>query len=200
MPAALRKSGPTHVSVIQILITLEPLNGIMAHAHGPLTIQNLSVDDVALGTLASDSALLLSSEFATTIDRTFLIKKIRYFLMISGLTAGNGPLLAGLSRGDASAAEVASAFTEFNSVGPSDTTQERTQDNVWNVIQNSWRAFKPGGTAAEMHLDVEISLGKGIPALENAGVQLHLFNADAAPLDTGGVCKGRVQLWGVWLK
>ncbi len=172
----------------------------MAHAHGPLVIQNLSVDDVALGTLASDAALLLSSEFATTIDRTFLIKKIKYFLKISGLTQGNGPLICGLSRGDASAAEVAAAFTELNSVGPSDTTQERTQDDVWNVLQNSWMPFRGEGDGASEELFDEISLGKGLPALENQGVQLHVFNADAAALDTGGVVKGRVQLWGVWLK
>ncbi len=172
----------------------------MAHAHGPLVIQNLIVSDVALSTLGARTAALLSSSFGTTIDRAFLIKKIVYSLMLSGITAGEGPFTIGLSNGDASLAEVAAAFDEINTVGPSDTTQERTQDNVWNVIQKTWRQPEFKSTAAIAELHEEVTLGKGMPAIENRGVALHLFNHDAAALTTGAVVKGTVQLWGVWLK
>ncbi len=165
-----------------------------------LRIQNLKIVDIALGTLGANTALLLSSQMATTIDRAFLVKKVKYWLKISGLTAGEGPLIAGISNGDASVAEVAAAFGELNTVGPSDTTQERTQDNVANVWQNTWRPFRSNANAVEAELYDEISLGKGMVARENQGIALDIFNADAAALTTGAVCKGTVQLWGVWLK
>ncbi len=165
-----------------------------------LRIQNLKVNNVALGTLAGETAILLSSQMATTIDRAFLVKKIKYFLKLSGVTAGNGPFLIGLSSGDASLAEVAAAFTEINTVGPSDTSQERTQDNVSNVWQNSWRQPEDKANGQILELHAEVSLKKGMVARENQGVGLHLWNADPDALDTGAIVKGIVQLWGVWLK
>ncbi len=171
----------------------------MAHAHD-LRIQNLTVADVALGTLASRTALQLSSQFSTTLTRTFLIKKIKYFLLISAITGGEGPFTAFLARGDASIAEIGAALDEINTVGPEDTTQERTQDNVWNISQNSQRQFESKANATEAELHVEVSFPKGIPAMENAGVQLVLFNHDGAALTTGAVVKGTVQLYGVWMK
>ncbi len=163
-----------------------------------LSIQNLIVNDTALGTLGSRTAALLNSSFTTTLTRTFLIKKVVYNLMISGITTGEGPFTAGLSRGDASLGEVAAAFDEINTVGPEDLTQQRTQDNVWNVLQMTWQQFefKSAATLAELHTQLSL---KGMPAVENQGVALHLFNHDGAALTTGAVVKGTVQLWGVWL-
>ncbi len=172
----------------------------MAHTMGPLTIQNLTVSDIALGTLGARTAAVLSSQFGTSINRTFLIKRVKYALMLSGITAGEGPFTIGLAPGDASLGEIAAAYDEINTVGPSDLTQERTQDNVWNIIQNSWVQPEFESTAVIAELHEEITLGKGMPAVENAGVQLALFNHDAAALTTGAVVKGTVQLWGVWLK
>ncbi len=171
----------------------------MAHAHA-LRIQNLTVSNVGLATLAARTAILLSSQFATTLTRTFLIKKMKYMLFISGITGGEGPFTAGLARGDVTIAEVNAAFDEINTVGPSDTTQERTQDNVWNVSQNTWRSFESEANATEAELHGEFGFKNGIPALENQGVQLMLFNHDASALTTGAVVKGTVQLWGVWMK
>ncbi len=171
----------------------------MAHAHD-LRIQNLTIANVALGTLGSRTAAVLSAQFGTTIDRTFLIKKMTMSILASGITAGEGPFSIGLANGDATLGEIAAAYDEINTVGPSDTTQERTQDNVWNISQNSWKnmEFKSTGAIAELH--GEIKFPKGIPALENKGVQLALFNHDGSALTTGTVIKGTVQLWGVWLK
>ncbi len=172
----------------------------MAHAHPSVVIQNLTVSDVALSTLASRTAIQLSTQFSTTIARSFLVKRIKYFLLISSITGGEGPFTACLAPGDASLAEIAAAYDDVNSVGPQDTTQERTQDNVWNIWQNSVRQFESKANATEAELHVEIPMGKGMPALENQGVQLVLFNHDGAALTTGAVVKGTVQLWGVWLK
>ncbi len=171
----------------------------MAHAHD-LRIQNLTVSNIALGTLAARTAAQLSSQFGTSLTRTFLIKKIKYALFISGITGGEGPFTAGLAPGDASLAEIAAAFDEINTVGPSDLTQERTQDNVWNVSQNSWVSFESKANATEAELHEEMPLKNGIPAREAQGVQLALFNHDGSALTTGAVVKGTVQLWGVWMK
>ncbi len=171
----------------------------MAHAHD-LRIQNVAVSNIALGTLAARTAVQLASTFGTSIQRTFLIKRLKYHLFISGITGGEGPFAAGLAPGDASVAEINAAFDEINTVGPEDLTQERTQDNVWNVSQNSWKPFESKANATEAELHMEVAFKNGIPALEGQGVQVALFNHDASALTTGAVVKGTVQLWGVWMK
>ncbi len=164
-------------------------------------IQNMPVNDVALGTLGSRAALTLSSVMSTSIKNTFLVKKIKYFLHVNGLTNGQGDnILVVINKGDATAAEVAQALTELNTVGPEDTTQMRTQDNAWNVWQNTIRALSSRGSADNAYLSEEISLGKGMPAISEQGIAVHAFNNDGSALDTGAVVNGLIQLYGVWLR
>ncbi len=168
---------------------------------GHLTVQNIPVNDLALGTLASRTVLSLTSIFQTTLKNTFLVKKIRYYLHVGGLTNGQGDnLLICIARGDATASEVGSAFTEVNTVGPADTTQVRTSDNIWNIWQSTVRNMIARGTADNATLIEEISLGKGMPALSEVGILPFVFNNDGTALDTGGVINGVVQYWGVWLR
>ncbi len=165
---------------------------------GKLILQSLNVNNVALSTLAGRAAIAINEEFDTP-ESSFLVKKIRYLLSMSGKTAGEGPLMVGLASGDASAAEIASAMTELNSLGPADTTETLTEDEAWTVWQNTIKAFEENGQAGVITCYKEISLGKGMVARENQGIDAFIFNADPSALTTGISVKGIIQLWGVWL-
>ncbi len=173
----------------------------MARIPKDLKIQNIPVSDLALSTLAAKAAVLLASTFSTSLKANFLIKKIRYNLMIEGLTAGEGPLAVVLAPGDATATEVAAALTEINTVGPEDTTQVATEDNAWVFAsQNTYMAFRPSGTANEMHCIGEPDIGRGFAAIQEQGVAVFLVNHDGTVLTTGANVNGLVQLYGVWLR
>ncbi len=165
-----------------------------------LQIQNIPVNDVALSTLAARAAINLSGAFGTSIKNTFLVKKVKYFLHLDGATAGEGNnIMIGIGKGDASANELASALTEINSVGLEDTTQVLTSDNVWAIWQNSMHMMESFGVSTEAEINHSFSLGKGMPAVAEQGIQIFAFNNDGSILTTGIVVNGTVQLWGVWL-
>ncbi len=171
----------------------------MPHKGQELIIQNSQIS-TALSTLASKSAIGLASG-QTLITATFLAKKIKYFLVLEGITASEGPFAVCAAHGDASGAEAGSAIAEANTAGPDDLTQVRSQDNVWNIVQNSLKMMNPQRAAGEdAWLEAEISLGKGIPFVEGAGWEFFLINLDASALTTGAIIKGLIQVWGVWLR
>ncbi len=166
-----------------------------------LQVQNIPVNDLALSTLASRAALLLASTFGTTLKNTFLVKKVKFFLHLVGAANGEAEnILIGIAKGDATAAEMAAALNEINTVGPEDTTQVLTSDNVWTIWQNSVQQMKSDGTGVNAGVEKEITLGKGMPAISEQGIQIFAYNNDGTLLTTGGVINGLVQLWGVWLR
>lgn len=160
-----------------------------------------TISNVPLSTLASLTALTLSSTL-DGLTTTFLLKRVRYMLQLEGVTADEGPLVIGLANGDASAGEIGSAMVVTNTVGPSDVTQQLTQDQAWIVLQDSLESLRMhdgvgvrGDTSFQWH-----SVGKnGIPMKEGSGIKLFIFNADASALTTGVLVKGLVQYQGVWL-
>ncbi len=175
----------------------------MPHGHG-LKQQTISIGVITLGTLAGKTALQLDASMAI-LDRTFLMKRVRYFLQLVGRTAADdGPLLVGLARGDASLQEIQDAILEANPNGPADTTQALTEDNAWIVYQNTVVAFvfRAALTEAQPHRSDWIDFGgkNGIPTQEGNGFQLFVFNARAGSLATGSSVNGLMQVQGVWLR
>ncbi len=171
----------------------------MGHPHG-LVIQNTQVNS-SLVTLASKAALEAGSGF-TAITATFLVKRVKYMLMIEGVTASEGPIAFCMARGDAAASEAASGVTEGNTSGPSDVSQLRSQDNAFNIVQVTLAMFETQRTQGEdMWLNKTIKMpGKGIPFREGQGWTFFTLNLDQDALTTGMVVKGVVQVWGVWLR
>jgi len=164
-------------------------------------IQNLVVNDAALSTLAARAALSINSTFATSIKNSFLVKRIKYLLHLTGATTGQASsIVCALCPGDVTAAEFALALTEINTVGPEDTTQERTADNAWNIWQKTLRGFEDSSDPTVAVLFEEISMGKGMVARSEQGVACQVVNNDGTALDTGIVINGLIQLWGVWLR
>ncbi len=171
-------------------------------AESALVTQNLLVADVALATLAANTPIVLNALFSSTLRTTFLVKRLRYFLMVSNMTGGEGPLAVGIGPGDASQGEAAAALTVGNTVGVSDLTQMRDQDNQNNIFQNSVELMEAflGANGDQFRSSGHwISLGKGLPIVEDGGVDLWCYNLDAAALTTGAIIKGIAQLQGVWL-
>ncbi len=167
-----------------------------------LRIQNLSQVDFDPATLATIAAIQVNAGFGPSLETPFLVKKVKIRAFMNTVAFGDGPFYLGIAKGDASATEMAQALTENNVDGPEDTTGSLTEDNVWTVWQNTVVMGKPiqeTDTKQGHWWDFEVSLGKGIPALEKQGVQLFLFNAGPT-MQTGSDISVHYQLWGVWLR
>ncbi len=173
------------------------------HPHG-LVNQTLVVSNVALTTLAAQTAVVLNNTW-TSPEASFLMKRYRMFLALTGMDVGeqSGPILVLLAHGNATIAEVAAAMTELNAQGPTDLTETLTQDNAWAVYQNTVQQAIRGGDGTQAQIDsgwVNFGGRKGIPNNEEAGVHVHAYNSGGANLVTGIEVNGIVQIQGVWLR
>ncbi len=172
----------------------------MPHGH-QLVNQAMLVDAVSIASLNARTALLLRSFSA--INTSFLMKRIRYLLHVTSLTVGDdGPMLILTAKGNANAAEVAAAMVEFNGSGPSDVTESLTQDEAWVVYQNTVVPMIVTGTGAHgqtPHAWINFGGKNGIPAIEDSGWSVHVFNAGSGQ-NASGTISGIVQVQGVWLR
>ncbi len=171
------------------------------HPHG---LQSLTenVDNVALGTLAARNALAIESAL-TGLTATFLVKRVRYFLALEGLTSDEGPLIIGCANGDATSAELTTAMNVTNTAGPADTTQSLTQDQAWIILRETLEALDTHdgvGVRADTTGKWHTMPGRGIPMPEGQGIQCFIFNADSSALTTGALVKGLIEYQGVWLR
>ncbi len=167
-----------------------------------LVTQNEPVENVLLGTLASRTALQIAADFSA-ITATFLMKRVRYLLYLTDVTADEGPFCVALAQGDTSAVEASRGVTEGNTAGPSDRTQMLTQDESWNIVQDSLEFLEPTAGVADWSSDGDwhvLGGGKGIPFPEGAGWQAVIINLDADALTTASQIKGVIQYQGVWLR
>lgn len=177
----------------------------MAHSHR-LTILNLEIDDVSISALGAKTAVALSAVLAG-IQNSFLVKRVKYMLKLSGGVNEDELIVVFLNPGNASLAEVQQALTQVNTIGPTDRTQTLLDDNIWNIWQKTVRMFHSVGPAdgATVALGIaevidDISLGKGMVAREDEGVAVHAMNiANNAMAAANQEVTGIVQLWGVWL-
>jgi len=162
--------------------------------------QNEQVDNVALATLAARTALQLSAAF-TTLNNSFLVKRIRYFLKLHSVAVDEGPFLIGMAHGDASISELTAALTANNAIGPDDVTEVLTEDQPWIIYQQSVVMPVPSDSGGEYLTSGSwINMpGRGIPALEGSGWQIFIANLDGTALTTGAEIQGMVQTQGVWL-
>ncbi len=176
----------------------------MTHGHA-LKIQNLVTVASALSTLTANQAIIINTQFGSGLSRSFLMKKLRMYGLTAFVDEGDGNLCYGLAKGDATVAEIAAAMNEFNANGPEDTTETLTEDEVWTVIQNSLVWGKPSGEADgasgshDITFDGEISFGKGIPAVEDQGVSIFVYNGGPS-MTTGALASVHAQIYGVWLR
>ncbi len=171
------------------------------HGH-QLVNQMIAVDAVSVATLSGRTALTLNTLFGG-INTTFLLKRIRYFLQATSLTANDdGPLVVGVAQGDAASSEITAAMVEFNNDGPTDVGQTLTEDDAWVVYQNSIAPLIRTGSGLVAQTPSDwISFGgkNGIPALEGNGFKTFVFNCGSGENATGTI-NGIAQIQGVWLR
>ncbi len=178
------------VAVILVMAMAATRNALV-HQNGPV--------NTTLGILAGRTALSIEAAF-NAITASFLMKRLRYYITIEGVTAGQGPFALVLANGDVTAAEASAAITEAWTTGPGDRTQELTQDNAWNVYQNTMELMTPFEDGSKWISSGEWhSLGKGYPMPETSGWQVLVINLDNGVLTTGASINGIVQYQGVWL-
>ncbi len=159
--------------------------------------------DHTIGALAMLTAALVSTSY-TSLQNAFLVKKVKINLTARNLTIPEGPCIVGLCAGNATSAEVVASVLAANLAGPADVTQSLLADQAWVVWRNTITPGKVVGDGTQMEFQAEISLGKGIPALEaldgtSGGLSVFLMNMAGTDFTTGGTLEGYLEYWGVWL-
>lgn len=176
------------------------------HPHGLVSLTEAV--NTSLSTLAAKTALDINTDLSS-LNTSFLLKRIRYFLTLENMVESEGPILVLASQGDAAANDVTSGMGVTNTVGPSDVTQSITQDQAWKVIRESVEMLQwTGEGVADLQSTGRWHRmpGKGIPMLAggdvNGGIRYSVFNADVAALaDTNSaIIKGMIEIQGVWLR
>lgn len=177
----------------------------MADKHGLVSLtENVSASP---STLAARTALDIETAL-TALTTAFLLKRVRYFLMLDSLVKDEGPFLVGLAQGNASVAEITAGMNVTNTVGPGDVTQVLTQDQAWLIVRDSLEQMMPEGDAGDNWLTSGkwINMpGRGIPLGSNSaigGIRAFLFNADNAALSDTNTSNihGIIEYQGVWLR
>lgn len=152
----------------------------------------------ALGTLSSNTALIIANDFTTAFTKGALLKNFECFVAWRAATSGEGPILMGLCNGDLTVAEITSAIAD-NSLDPFDHTNMLASAEKLGVY---WETFfivdrmEENGSA---HHKVSLGGGKGIPVGEEKGFQLFAISLDGGSLTTGSSLRGMYRVQGVWL-
>ncbi len=176
---------------------------LLLHVGSGLVVQNDSLLTVSLGTLAAQTPIILTGGImSTSLAHSFLVKKIKINLHLDTVVPSEGPFYVGMAFGDATVGEIQGGLQEANTSGPHDTTQVRTQDNAFNIVQMSLTAGEQqveSSTVSHWNFRNEISFGKGIPFQEGQGWNWFVYNAGNGALTTGSGINGHCQAMGVWL-
>ncbi len=165
-----------------------------------LQIYPIHLQDAAVSTLGAGTALIVNSDFTTNLTRTFLLKQVQYALEVSGGTSGQGPLVVGLAMGLASVAEIGNALEDLVT-NPNDPSSQAIAGLKRTVLWETVRIFQITNAGNQNLINEKISIGggKGIPALEEAGLSVFVWNPANASLSTGTLLSGLVILKGVWM-
>ncbi len=149
----------------------------------------------ALSTLASATAVLLSSTVDTEMDAPFLVKQIQLHCGWHDADPTDG-IIVGFAQGDATIAEIASALfqpaTDPFDVGESAPVFKK------NLI--FWETLRYLSSEMNVVNDfIKIGGGKGIPIAEIKGINFFALNIGPALLTTGSLLNHHFTLKGVWL-
>lgn len=168
------------------------------NVQGGLQTSPILMNADALGTLASETALVINTTFGSGITQSFLIKQVLMNLRIDNQAAADGVII-GLCNGSATVAEIASALTTLIT-DPDDASSPAVAAARQNIFWETLRMLA-GATAPAQVINEKISLGggKGIPVKEATGLAIFAFNPGNNALTTGSTVQGIVTLRGIWL-
>ncbi len=160
-----------------------------------------------VGSLASDTAIILWTVYATALKRDFLLKKLRVRLKMEfGNT--DDPVLFGFARGDMDIGSIGSVLAN--------ATPDPEDFGSWDefALRNGifWETLQlmngPNGDASALLLpapiwndSITIGGGKGIPLEAEHGIQLFAFNPSNGNITNSSTnITGAIQLVGVFME
>ncbi len=168
-----------------------------------LQMLSIPVNEIAIGTLASETALAVNNDIGgANLQRSFLCKKVRiHFTMVA--PDAEDTLLVFLANGDLSVAEIATALTTFaypqNPNDPSNRLQQPLVKGIWWETMQMISANGLGSGKTVINEVVKLGGGKGIPAIRNSGVSLFVYNPLGSAFVAGSFANGHLLFYGAWL-
>ncbi len=150
----------------------------------------------ALTTLGAQTALAIEASHATGLLSSFLMKKVKASVVITGRTIGDEALLIGMARGDASVTQIKAAIEDIQL-----ERDAKMQAAKRDVLFETLGIALPVGDGTVETYDIMVSLGggKGIPFELGDGWQWFAYNMSSGSLTTGAVAHLQATYWGVWL-
>lgn len=156
------------------------------------------ITESGLGTLASQTALIVETSHATGMLESFLMKKVKATVTLKSMTDNEGPIIVGMARGDASITQIKAALENIQL--ERDGLKQAENRLVCQETLTTLMMDSSGGLAVK---EIEISLGggKGIPFGIGDGWQWFVYNADVVGggLTSGGYVNVNATYYGVWL-
>ncbi len=150
---------------------------------------------LALSTLASNTALIVSGNYGSGLKRAFLMKHLKAYIAINDLNASDA-ILVGFAMGTMSVSEIRDAFIR--------EIPDPNEFGNWVDIINKrgvyWQTLAIL-TAEEnaVNMDVKIGGKNGIPLTPGEGIQFFAYNTTTDALTTGSELNGVYLLQGAWL-
>ncbi len=163
----------------------------------------MPLDEIAIDTLASETALIINSDYGPNMTRSFLAKKAHMHYSMKVPDVGDY-LLCGLANGDLSVAELRLALITFGyGVDPNDPTNYANQpfvENIWwETVQLIGDSLGDGSGYLVVNEKISLGGGKGLPMKRNSGVQFFVWNPAGSAFVAGATILGTIMLNGVWL-
>ncbi len=153
---------------------------------------------VSLGAIAANTALQVNATYGSGLTRPFLLKYFKCLTALEQLVDEQGPILVGLAVGTATVTEIKNAM-EDNNPNPDDPSAQAVAAKRKIIFWQSLHIVDGRTDTVNMHESRLGARGKGIPIMEDNGVQVFLYNADSSALTSGASLRGHYILGGVWL-
>lgn len=158
--------------------------------------------NTALTTLASQTALKIGSDYESTVmQKTLLLKKTKAHITWTGATAGEGPVIVGMARGEATITHIKDALEQPFKPEDGGDRYDNSQEMKRCIVWQSLRTFY-GTSGGAAHINYEFQHGgkNGIPYDENVGWQWFAYNLSSGSLTTGSSIIGQLHHYGVVLR
>ncbi len=159
----------------------------------------------ALGTLGLETAIFIPSQYIDALVEDVRLIKIAGAIQIEGMTALNGPIIAGICNGELTVGEVAEAFLSEPKNTNDRAALERSQRAVFPLVVASSGGIVPWGDVQGQGQG--LSSGAAICSYEKTlrwtfanpdGWNYFVINMGAA-LDTGAQVQILGKHFGVWV-
>ncbi len=149
--------------------------------------------NVALGSLGAGIAVTAASKIDSARLQGFRVLRTEWYMGVTGMTTGEGPLLLGMSVG-LSAAQIQGGIQGDPQRSHDVTESDQAQRPIWPLQVFMANADGDGTIVAQG----VIKLGWSVP--EGVSLNFFVINFTASALTTGAVVNVIAKHFGVWLR